>query len=330
MEGFSTRQVLWGNRTHKSGFAGSRSARGRGVNRDVRAVAQTVSRQQIATLWNALHFACRANIAKCQGAAKQARQHESNARQAADALATAPQADVFWVTRSRAWFFAECGEGPSALAEWRKRMGKEPLGIDPMHYAACCCLFGDPSVRREAINALPDGFDAANAHAHLAKAYLLALSNASNEEVNAACESLLALQDPRREMQCGAVEVWLACKNLGKARATAASLPKDNTPEWNKHWDLFLQYVAGELNDDRFIQECEAMNPPVFQVKAAYLAGLKAFAEGRSADATKHFRECRKTGCVFASWYWWSKVFLERLGDLPLNDDASIGPVEES
>jgi tetratricopeptide (TPR) repeat protein len=247
------------------------------------------------------------NIAYYQGDLEKAEKHQISARQVAESLKDA--SDVFWVARSRAWLFAESGEGTLALAEWEKRTDPSLRGVDPMHFAACIELFGTDEDRRQAIGRLPDAYGASNPHALLAKAYLLALTKATRDQLAAACDQLLAC-DNSPEMQCGTIEVWLAYGDAFEARERAKSLAKSHARSEDCHWVLVLRYLAGEMEEAEFHTQFEA---PMFQAHARYFEGLKRLANGELIEARRCFDDCRRTGRCLANWYWWSKVFLARI-----------------
>ena len=186
-----------------------------------------------------------------------------------------PSTRIFWVARTRAWYFAERGNGVQAIGEWKKRIGREPFGMDAMHYAACVLLFGNTEDADRAIIELPNSFGSDNSYARLAKAYLLASASAPVQTVVAACNQVVELDDSP-EMYCGTVEACLVAGDLamGKQLATVA-LSKLGKGE--DHWRTALEYIAYDLSDDELIRRFDS---PMFQGMPDYYVGLRCLATG--------------------------------------------------
>jgi serine/threonine protein kinase len=252
------------------------------------------------------------NLAKRSGLDHEADEYEKSAKDVAKEL-DKYSANIFWVTRTRAWCFAECEQGALAIGEWKKRVGLEPYGIDPMHYAAHVMLFGSKTDIERAIAALPDAYGADNGYALLAKAYLLAMTNAARAQVAEACDRLLD-SAPSAEMRCACVEVWLAYGDAAEAKkqAKGAAQLLAGESENEEHWSMVLEYVAENISEPQFLDLFASLDSPMFQANANYFAGLRAWASKDRERARHCFQECCAKGQCFANWYWWSKVFLSR------------------
>lgn len=250
------------------------------------------------------------NISRRSSDPESALQYEPRAKELVKSLEE-PSERIFWVARTRAWYFAENGNGVQAIEEWKKRIGREPFGMDAMHYAACVLLFGNTEDADRAVMELPDNFGLGNAHARLAKAYLLASTSAPVETVVAACNQVVELDDSP-EMYCGTVEACLAAGDVaaGKQFATAALLKLGKGED---HWRTVLEYIANDLPEEEFIRRFDA---PMFQGMPDYYVGLKCLGAGELDRARPRFQNCCDSGRFLATWYWWSKVFLARIDTL--------------